>query len=295
MLQSHTFKGDRPGKKLLVLGAVHGDETCGPAAINRVIAEFLGGQRKLEQGQVTFIPVCNPEAYEKGVRYVAENLNRNLIERRNPKNNEQLIANELIQHLRDCDALLDIHSYHAGGPAFAIINKATPKKYANFAASLNVGYVLSGWTDAYLASAPKNLVRTPHEHIGTTEVAFALGALDVTLECGQHRDPKAPLIAYEGILRALKYLNIANIAELSAAQQPKVATIESVIYSDGEHKLADGLKHFDIVEPGTVIVRGRNSTINTSYQALTIFPRPEAPKGDELIYLGRVQPHALTP
>ena len=38
-LETVSFIGLRPGPKLIVTGAVHGNEPCGPTAIRRVIEE----------------------------------------------------------------------------------------------------------------------------------------------------------------------------------------------------------------------------------------------------------------
>ena len=41
-LRIHRFAGLLPGPRLVVLGAVHGNETCGTQGIERVLAEFSG-------------------------------------------------------------------------------------------------------------------------------------------------------------------------------------------------------------------------------------------------------------
>jgi predicted deacylase len=43
--QSVAFTGLAPGTRLIVLGAVHGNETCGTQAIRRVIGEIESGQQ----------------------------------------------------------------------------------------------------------------------------------------------------------------------------------------------------------------------------------------------------------
>ena len=56
------------GPRLIISGAVHGNETCGTVAINRVMAQFDSGELQLVSGSLTFVPVANPMAYALGQR-----------------------------------------------------------------------------------------------------------------------------------------------------------------------------------------------------------------------------------
>ncbi|OYU73378.1 MAG: succinylglutamate desuccinylase, partial [Burkholderiales bacterium PBB5] len=62
-LQSVHFAGMAPGPRLIVTGAVHGNEVCGTIGIRRVIAEIESGALVIARGSVAFVPVCNPQAY----------------------------------------------------------------------------------------------------------------------------------------------------------------------------------------------------------------------------------------
>ena len=55
--KSLRYAGRAPGPRLIVLGAVHGNETCGTRAIERVLAELDSGALALAAGSVTFVPV----------------------------------------------------------------------------------------------------------------------------------------------------------------------------------------------------------------------------------------------
>ena len=67
-LRIHGITALAPGPRLLVLGAVHGNETCGSRAIERVLAEFDSGAIALQSGSVTFVPITNPLAYRNKQR-----------------------------------------------------------------------------------------------------------------------------------------------------------------------------------------------------------------------------------
>ena len=52
-LRIHSFESTAPGPRLIVLGGVHGDETCGTVGIERVLAELDGGTFPLLRGTLT--------------------------------------------------------------------------------------------------------------------------------------------------------------------------------------------------------------------------------------------------
>src|SRR5260221_13088285 len=76
--KSVSFTGLASGPRLMITGAVHGNETCGTQAIGRVLNEIDSGALKIARGRVTFVPVTNPLAYARKDRIGDRNLNRNL-------------------------------------------------------------------------------------------------------------------------------------------------------------------------------------------------------------------------
>jgi uncharacterized protein len=79
MLRAHHFAGFAAGPQLIVLGAVHGNETAGTRGTLRVLAELDGGRWRVERGRLTLVPVTNPLAYQKNTRMGDRNLNRRLL------------------------------------------------------------------------------------------------------------------------------------------------------------------------------------------------------------------------
>src|SRR5690606_11093344 len=117
-IEVHQYRSLANGPRLLVLGAVHGNETCGPTAIRSVAAQFATGERRLARGVLTLVPVANPVAFKRGTREGDRNLNRDFRPSVCPENAEDRIANHLAPILRDHDALLDLHSFAAEGSPF---------------------------------------------------------------------------------------------------------------------------------------------------------------------------------
>jgi predicted deacylase len=57
------FIGLDTGPKLIVLGAVHGNETCGTEAIRRLRHELEQNALRIERGMLTMVPIAHPLAY----------------------------------------------------------------------------------------------------------------------------------------------------------------------------------------------------------------------------------------
>ncbi|MDB5978070.1 MAG: succinylglutamate desuccinylase, partial [Nevskia sp.] len=93
--KSIKYTGLRTGPRLIVTGAVHGNETCGTKAIRRIMEEIDNGKLLIAAGSVTFVPVTNPLAYQLEQRSGERNLNRNLFPNENPQDFEDQIANWL--------------------------------------------------------------------------------------------------------------------------------------------------------------------------------------------------------
>ena len=215
--KSISYVSPQPGTRLVVLGAVHGDETCGTRAIERVVAELDAGTLTLVKGRVTFVPVTNPLAYAEKRRAGDRNLNRKLQPTTTPREYEDHVANWLCPLLAEHEVLLDLHSFRAPGVPFVFIgprdNAGPLEPFARAACEealalrLGVGRVVDGWLATYAAGIARRrelaaafpdavLDLDPAYGIGTTEYMRSVGGAAVTLECGQHEDPRALDIGY---------------------------------------------------------------------------------------------------
>jgi predicted deacylase len=56
--KSISYRTVQPGPRLIVLGAVHGNETCGTRAIERLVGEIDAGSVRLCSRQLTLVPVA---------------------------------------------------------------------------------------------------------------------------------------------------------------------------------------------------------------------------------------------
>jgi predicted deacylase len=149
----------RPGPALIVLGAVHGNETCGTRAIERLIGDIDAGALTLSRGRLTLVPVTNPLAYAEQRRAGDRNLNRKLGPVDTPREYEDHVANWLCPLLGEHEVLLDLHSFKSPGVPFAFIgprdNAGPLEPFAHaareeaLARRLGVGRVVDGWLETY--------------------------------------------------------------------------------------------------------------------------------------------------
>ena len=56
LVETSVFEGRAPGPRLIVLGAVHGNETCGTRAIERLLVELTAGHQRIVRGVKLNLP-----------------------------------------------------------------------------------------------------------------------------------------------------------------------------------------------------------------------------------------------
>ncbi|ODV04797.1 MAG: succinylglutamate desuccinylase [Thiobacillus sp. SCN 63-57] len=304
--QSVSFSGLEAGTRLIVLGAVHGNETCGTQAIRRVIAEIESGKLDIVAGSVTFVPVTNPLAYVRHQRMGDRNLNRNLVPTETPVEFEDRIANWLCPLLAQHDALLDLHSFHTAGEPFAMLgpedNQGLLEPFARsqeetaLALRLGVRRFVDGWLDTYAAGVARRLAAgvsareaDVHYGVGTTEYMRAQGGIALTLECGQHDDPAAPLVAYRAIHNTLAHLGLTAAARPAAVTDTEALRLYQVVdRGHADDQFVRDWASFDRVHAGEVIgTRCDGAPVVADRDGYIVFPNPDARPGQEWFYLAK--------
>ncbi|HJV60946.1 MAG TPA: succinylglutamate desuccinylase/aspartoacylase family protein [Albitalea sp.] len=310
--ESIHFATTRPGTRLIVTGAVHGNETCGTAAIRRVLAEIEQRRITLVAGELTFVPVANPLAYERRQRQGDRNLNRRLGPVAEPREFEDHVANWLCPLLARHDALLDLHSFHTGGQPFAMLgpedNTGSLEPFGHAAAEealalrLGVNRIVDGWLQTYADGVRRRLAQhgqagsvgldlDPDYGVGTTEYMRRVGGWGLTLECGQHDDPAASQVAYRAILNTLAHLRLIDAPAPAAASQVEALHLFEVVdKAHADDRFAREWASFDALRAGELIGTRRDGTpVRTESDARIVFPNPAAQAGQEWFYLARAQ------
>lgn len=315
---AQTFQGLKPGPRLIVTGAVHGNEVCGTQAIRRVLAELKAGTLHIEAGSVTFVPVTNPLAYAKRDRAGDRNLNRNLGPVQQPQDYEDHIANWLCPLLAQHDVLLDLHSTRAKNVAFAMLgprnNTDTLQPFRHeqaeraLALRLGVTRFVDGWLDTYARGVSERLLRVgnaatrtdilntdPRYGVGTTEYMRSTGGYAITLECGQHEDPGSPEVGYAAIRNTLAFLGLSGEPGPAPVQDFESLSMERVtdrLHPDDRFVKAWG--SFDRLDEGELIgVRADGSELRAPARGCILFPDALAKPGNEWFYFARENPRGV--
>ena len=309
-LRAHRISGLQPGPRLIVTGAVHGNETAGTQGIRRVLHEIDRSEIEILRGSVTFVPVCNPLAYNTMRRMGDRNLNRRLQPTATPQDNEDRIARVLCGWLAEHDVLLDLHSFRSPGPPFVMRgpadNRGTLEPFAHAAAEAQLAAhvgpsrIVEGWMPAYAAGVAQRKARglTPgavHEDpsygVGTTEFmrshgAHGQGGYGITLECGQHDDPEAPEVAYTAIRQTLALLGLAALPLAPPARPFECLALAEVVdrHAEGD-RFVKPWTSFDALAEGELIaVRADGSEVRAQQAGYIVFPDVSALPGHEWFY-----------
>jgi len=312
-LQSIHIASHAPGPRLLVTGAVHGNEVCGTLAIRRVLAEIESGALVVARGSVTFVPVCNPLAFQRNQRAGDRNLNRALEPKPAPQDNEDRLANWLCPLLAAHDGLLDLHSFHSGGAPFVMVgptdNTGSLEPFSQavteeaLARVLGVPRAVDGWLGTYASGvaqrqaqaladglAPESLPELhPRYGVGTTEYMRSQGGWALTLECGAHTDPQSPEVAWRAIHRTLAHLGLTDEAPPQPAAHIELLSLHAVV--DKQHaddRFARDWQSFDAVQAGTLIGhRASGNAVHAPGDGWIVFPNARAGARQEWFYLAR--------
>jgi len=315
-LRSHRFAALASGPRLIVTGAVHGNETAGTRGIERVVREIERGELDIVRGTVTFVPVCNPLAYRHQRRFGERNLNRRLLPSDAPEQYEDRIANVLCPLLAEHEVLLDLHSFRSPGQPFALRGPADnagalepfahEAAEARLAAHLGVSRIVDGWLDAYArgvagrrarALTPNAVNEHPAYGIGTTEYMRSVGGYAVTLECGQHEDPAAPGVAYHAIRQTLALLGLAALPLQPPAAPFECLTLARVIdrHAEGDRFVKTWTSFDALAEGDLIAVRADGTEVRAPEPGYIVFPDHGALPGHEWFYLGQPSARALLP
>jgi uncharacterized protein len=297
LFDRQVFDGPQPGPRLLVLGAVHGNETCGAVAIGRVLRELQGGALRIARGRLTLVPVTNRLAHERRARGGDRNLNRDLSPKADPRDNEDRIANELCPLLAAHEVLLDLHSFHSPGQPFVMVgpedNAGPLEPFAHaaqeeaLAVRLGVTRALDGWLDTYARGAARRGSGAQYG-VGPTEYMRTVGGWGVTLECGQHEDPAAPEVAYQAVLRALAHLGLVDAPPPAPAVMETLRLVEVVDRDDPGDRFAREWNSFEPVRAGEPIGwRASGEPVAAPADGFVVFPNTRAEPGAEWFYFAQ--------
>jgi predicted deacylase len=260
------------------------------------------------------VPVANPLARRRLQREGERNLNRLFKPSEAPADYEGRVTNVLCPLIERHDVLLDLHSFQSEGEAFAMIgprdNTGPLEPFARaaeeglLALHLGTPIVVEGWLDIYAAGLAQRSagVSVDEDAIdfgrGTNEYIRNCGGYGVTLECGQHRDPKAPEVAWRAIRRALALLGMAELPQGMPAAPPsppqllRLASVTDRLHE--EDSFVRDWATFDAVQRGEPIgMRHDGTLVSAPDDGFIVFPNALALPGAEWFYFARPSERVL--
>jgi predicted deacylase len=307
--ESITIQGLGAGPKLIVTGAVHGNETCGTKGIQRVLGEIDRGELLIERGLVTFIPITNPLAFAKGERSGDRNLNRNLSPTETPKDFEDHVANWLCPLLAKHEILLDLHSTRARSQPFAMLGPRDnagalePFKHEKaeraFAKIVGASRFVEGWLSTYEKGVKRRVAqglgselnRDPKYGVGTTEYMRSVGGYAMTLECGQHDDPNSPEVAYRAIRNTLAHLGMTSDPAPNPVTRYESLRIHEVIdrMHEGDRFSREWSSFDRLFKNDLIGLRHDGKEVRAPSDGWILFPDAKSQPGHEWFYLAEAQ------
>jgi hypothetical protein len=99
--------------EIAIVGGIHGDEPCGPRAIDALLQAAPDVARPVK------LVVANEEAMARNLRYVEEDLNRAFPGAPDAETHEGRLAHDLLAELRDC-TVFSMHSTQSYPQPFAL-------------------------------------------------------------------------------------------------------------------------------------------------------------------------------
>ena len=194
-IKSNVYQVDskKPGKKIIVLGGVHGSEKTGIAVVERMINLFEEDKINLVNGSVVFA-LGNERAIGADKRMVRNggDLNRYFSQEKlnnlNDTSYEANRARELAEIIDSADVLLDIHSTLTPSRAFLACENE-PEHYE-----------VHKWFSAQDVITDPDYILSGGYYSTTDEYMNANGGVGVCFETGYARDTKTTDEVVESIL-----------------------------------------------------------------------------------------------
>jgi len=259
--------GKKPGKTIVILAGVHGDEVCGVKAFDELIPKL-----EIEKGKVIFI-YANLEAQKKNKRFVEANLNRCFFDKQPESIRDTLegrTAREIMPYLNEADILLDLHSSRS---------------------SSNLCYLIceEDCLNLALALPPKKIITGIHKtHKGGTDgYMSSKGKPGICIECGLHKSKESLEMAKTTILNLLK--KAGNISAAHETYDNKEIFETAYLYrnKNGAFELARKFKDFEEASERTLVGFDGNEKVFIKKGDVMMFPDDPEKIGQECFMIIR--------
>lgn len=284
------FASARAGPRVTIQALTHGNEVCGAIALDWLLGHAVRPLR----GTLTMI-FANATAYETfdvsdpfAARCLDDDFNRiwdpNVLD--GVRSSREL---ERARQLRPCydatDFLLDLHSMTDPCPALSLAGRQ--RRGLELALAL-------GMPQYVVIDAGHRAGRRLRDYAQFDDPADTRVALLV--ECGQHWEAAAPLVAQQSALRFLRHFGMADSSLVDAhldntelPPQRTIAITDVVTIDSDDFAFALPVQGMMVVaRRGTLLARDGGSDVRTPYDdCVLIMPTRRPKKGETAVRLGR--------
>lgn len=279
---SHHAQSSKSGPHIVITGAVHGTEPCGPRAIESIKAAFEAGEVQLECGHLTMIPVCNPGALAVNKRFVDEDLNRRFYTKAEPESYEDHLTNILCPLIQEGDYVLDLHSHGCEGQPFAFMGFANDTEYG-WATALRPRRLVYNF-----AKAVEQITGHKSSIISTPMFARQAGLKAALVECGQNGTLAADQFAYCAIMRTLAHFDVIKSDKVASVPDQNLIKLTHGCLSKGDagRLLVDNVNFTSVREGQPVAEHAGGSIVKAPYDGFVVMPFQNPPAGKPWFYYG---------
>ncbi len=275
MITKYSFDSKHPGKSILILGSIHGDEHCGSWAIEALRNALVKAEIVLQSGSITCMPYANFEAYHADKRQIETNLNRVFARTGNSK--EEKIVKYIQREIETHDFVLDLHSFSSGKEPFAFHDMPGNSLVDTVIKNLPIDYVMTGWTEMY-ADSPE---------LDTIGYAKKINKDGIVIECGENKNPFSYPNAYNYILSTLSTLWTVDVVNFPSNRQ-KWIDVDAIVRKKTGGKFIKDWENFDPVKKDQIVAYdGEENPILAPYDGYMIMPNQEVEVGGEWMYFGK--------
>ena len=282
LLQKFVYKGSLPGKNFLLLGGIHGNEVCGPAALQWLVKQLDSDGLRVVRGQLSILPVCNPEAKRLNARQVNANLNRMIKHYPTPKMIEEKYANELFDHIGQADYVIDLHSFHAHGEPFVFLD-SLKDSWAELALSSDLRTVVVGWDKLYPDDGSE---------VDTVTCARLQGGIGITVECGFHGDRQSTDTGIHSVTRILSHYGVCDFQSVSSNNLRQVVyEVDRIVKKKKPGSLMKNWKNMEKVTKGQIVSKYFDGErVVAPFDGYVFLPNAECDVGNEWLYFAKSKP-----
>lgn len=282
VIQSYCYKGKKPGKHLLILGGVHGNEVCGQRALSALKDELDSGSLHIEKGTLTIVPYANPWACASFKRYMEKNLNRVIGHHKNPEAYEERLGKQIAGLIDTADVLVDMHSISSHCPAPFVFNDFPSPENDKLCQVVGGHFIVKNWHEMF-SEHPE------HDFNSTQLYAEKSGIPGCLIECGQHDDDSAIDVAARAARNAMKLYGLIPGEPVIPEFKGDIIARKAFIKEAEGRMTSTDWHHLKPVEKGTVIAEySTGEKLAVPDNGYLLLPAHHAGIGDEWFYFGQM-------